>query len=67
MWKGRTVSLILPTYNERESIRAAIEDFLATGRRAAGAGDGGSGRRDPGLERVGALPVNPEAYFRTCL
>lgn len=27
MYKGKTVSLILPTYNERESIRKVIEDF----------------------------------------
>jgi glycosyltransferase involved in cell wall biosynthesis len=31
MWLGKRVSLILPTYNERDSIRAAIEDFDATG------------------------------------
>lgn len=27
MWNNHTVSLIFPTYNEKESIRAAIEDF----------------------------------------
>ena len=31
MWHGRTVSVILPTYNERDSIRQSIEDVLATG------------------------------------
>lgn len=31
MWKGETVSVILPTYNERDSIRACIQDFEATG------------------------------------
>src|SRR3954453_232762 len=31
MWHGRTVSVILPTYNERDSIRQSIEDILATG------------------------------------
>jgi glycosyltransferase involved in cell wall biosynthesis len=29
MWHGRTVSVILPTYNERDSIRQSIEDILA--------------------------------------
>jgi len=31
MWHGRTVSIVLPTYNERESIRQSIEDIVATG------------------------------------
>ena len=31
MWKNRKVSVILPTYNEKDSIRACIEEFLATG------------------------------------
>jgi len=31
MWFGRSVSVILPTYNERDSIRASIESFEATG------------------------------------
>jgi len=31
MWHGRTVSVILPTYNERDSIRQSIEDIAATG------------------------------------
>lgn len=31
MWNGKTVSVILMTYNERDSIRATIEGFLATG------------------------------------
>lgn len=30
MWRGKTVSVIFPTYNERDSIRDAIEDFFAT-------------------------------------
>jgi glycosyltransferase involved in cell wall biosynthesis len=31
MWNGRTVSVILGTYAERDSIREVIEGFLATG------------------------------------
>jgi glycosyltransferase involved in cell wall biosynthesis len=31
MWHGRTVSVILPTYNERDSIRQSIEEILAQG------------------------------------
>jgi glycosyltransferase involved in cell wall biosynthesis len=31
MWRGRTVSVIFPTYNEKDSIRAAIQEFFATG------------------------------------
>ncbi|MCA9551069.1 MAG: glycosyltransferase family 2 protein [Myxococcales bacterium] len=31
MWKGKTVSVIFPTYNEKDSIRAAVEEFLGTG------------------------------------
>jgi glycosyltransferase involved in cell wall biosynthesis len=31
MWQGHSVSVVLPTYNERDSIRKVIEDFLATG------------------------------------
>ncbi|MBI3968535.1 MAG: glycosyltransferase family 2 protein [Chloroflexi bacterium] len=31
MWRGRTVSVVLPTYNEKGSIRQFIEDVLATG------------------------------------
>ena len=31
MWRGQSVSVVLPTYNEKESIGAAIEDFFATG------------------------------------
>lgn len=30
MWQGKTVSVVFPTYNEKESIRAAIEDFFAS-------------------------------------
>ena len=31
MWKNKKVSVVFPTYNEKDSIRAAIEDFLADG------------------------------------
>ncbi len=31
MWKNRKVSVILPTYNERDSIRMVVEEFFATG------------------------------------
>lgn len=31
MWRGQRVSVVLPTYNEAASIRAAIEDLFATG------------------------------------
>jgi glycosyltransferase involved in cell wall biosynthesis len=31
MWKGKTVSVIFPTYREKSSIRAAIEEFHACG------------------------------------
>lgn len=31
MWQDQTVSVIFPTYNEKESIRDAIEDFFANG------------------------------------
>ena len=31
IWKGKTVSVIFPTYNEKDSIRNAIEEFEATG------------------------------------
>ncbi len=31
MWNGKTVSVALPTYNEKQSIRECIERFLATG------------------------------------
>ena len=31
MWLNQTVSVALPTYNERDSIRECIEGFLATG------------------------------------
>lgn len=30
MWRGKSVSVIFPTYNEKDSIREAIEDFFAT-------------------------------------
>ena len=29
MWKNKKVSVIFPTYNEKDSIRAAIEDFFS--------------------------------------
>jgi glycosyltransferase involved in cell wall biosynthesis len=31
MWHGRTVSVILPTYNERDSIRQSVEDIEVLG------------------------------------
>src|SRR5687768_13419055 len=31
MWRGKTVSVGLPTYNERASIRQAIREIEATG------------------------------------
>jgi glycosyltransferase involved in cell wall biosynthesis len=31
MWKGQTVAVIFPTYNEKDSIRASIADYLSTG------------------------------------
>lgn len=31
MWRGQKVSVVFPTYNEKDSIRAAIRDFFATG------------------------------------
>lgn len=31
MWHGKKVSVVFPTYNEKESIRDAIEDFFANG------------------------------------
>jgi len=31
MWRDKKVSVIFPTYNEKDSIRSAIEDFFASG------------------------------------
>ena len=31
MWKNKTVSVVFPTYNEKDSIRKAIEDFFSQG------------------------------------
>jgi glycosyltransferase involved in cell wall biosynthesis len=31
MWEGKIVSVILPTYNEKDSIRECIDGFFATG------------------------------------
>jgi glycosyltransferase involved in cell wall biosynthesis len=31
VWRGCRISVVFPTYNERDSIRAAIVDFAATG------------------------------------
>jgi len=31
MWQGKSVSVVFPTYNEKNSIRSAIEDFWADG------------------------------------
>ncbi len=30
MWRGKSVSVVFPTYNEKDSIRAVIGDFFAT-------------------------------------
>ncbi|HTD78325.1 MAG TPA: glycosyltransferase, partial [Chloroflexota bacterium] len=30
-WRGSRISVVFPTYNERDSIRAAIVDFASTG------------------------------------
>ncbi len=31
MWQGKSVSVVFPTYNEKDSIKSAIEDFSAVG------------------------------------
>jgi glycosyltransferase involved in cell wall biosynthesis len=31
MWHGRSISVVLPAYNEEQSIRAAVESYMATG------------------------------------
>ena len=31
MWKNNKISVVLPTYNEKDSIRKCIQDFFATG------------------------------------
>lgn len=31
MWNNKKVSIIFPTYNEKDSIYQAIEDFFASG------------------------------------
>lgn len=31
MWRGQKVSVIFPTYNEKDSIRGAIHDYFSTG------------------------------------
>ena len=31
MWQSKHVSLVFPTYNEKDSIKAAINEFLASG------------------------------------
>ncbi len=31
MWRGQSVAVILPTYNEKDSVRASVLDFFATG------------------------------------
>ncbi len=30
MWQGKSVSVVLPTYNEKDSVRQVVEDLLAT-------------------------------------
>lgn len=30
MWNGKSISVVLPAYNEEQSIRQAVEDFFAT-------------------------------------
>ncbi len=30
VWQGKSVSVVLPTYNEKDSIRQVVEDFVAT-------------------------------------
>ena len=31
MWRDKSISVVFPTYNEKDSIRAAILDYFATG------------------------------------
>ena len=31
MWHGKSVSVVFPTYNEKDSIRGAVEDFFGSG------------------------------------
>lgn len=31
MWKGKKISVVFPTYNEKDSIRGAVEDFFRAG------------------------------------
>ena len=31
MWNSKTVSIVLPAYNEEKYIRPAVEDFFASG------------------------------------
>ena len=31
MWEGKKVSVVFPTYNEKDSIRQTIEDFFKSG------------------------------------
>ena len=31
MWRNSRISVVFPTYNEKDSIRAAVEDFFASG------------------------------------
>src|ERR1700741_3733802 len=31
MWRGKSVAVVLPTYNEKDSIRSSILEFLGTG------------------------------------
>lgn len=31
MWEGKSITLVLPAYNEESNIVAAVEDFFSTG------------------------------------
>ncbi len=31
MWKGKQVTVIFPTYNEKDSVRTAVQEYFATG------------------------------------
>ena len=31
MWRGQSVAVLFPTYNEKDSIRAAVDDYFSSG------------------------------------